>query len=525
MMLNSQSIFDLDSLLRVLSDKIDVGSEKYSDAENRYKAVANWLEGEDSQLNKYRLDIFVQGSFSLGTATKPYGEDGEFDIDAMCVLRQTNIPGNENASSDQRQWVKNIVGTRLKESGIYGPMLEPKNGKRRCWTIEYSDASKFHLDVCPAIEEDAEIIKIAGLYSENTNNNPNYILLTDNKNWNEWINGNPRGYRIWFMQQMRERLDKQLTKIAASKFADVEDVPEYEARTTLQRAIQILKRHRDIKYEDDDDAPISIIITTLAAKAYNNDPNLFTTLQTIIDGMRTHVEFVAGKYYVKNPVDSRENFADKWEKKPRKKDLFFDWLDSLDALFEDLPNLNSELNIKRLLKESFGSRDSIEAVNEFVSGLSPSQRQLLKSGAGKTLYPPVLIPPSDHAKRPKWTKDSSNYTATIRCVIPNWNGFRKGRPIKSDQPLSIGRTLNFDVSTSVPTPYEVYWQVTNTGQDALNNNCLRGDFYDSSIKLGAKKRVESTSYIGRHWVKVFIVKNGQSYTESEEFIVNIQQKY
>ena len=57
--------------------------------------------------------------------------------------------------------------------------------------------------------------------------------------------------------------------------ARVEDVPEYQVKTPLQQGIQILKRHRDIMFvEDPDDKPISIIITTLAAHAYNNESYL-----------------------------------------------------------------------------------------------------------------------------------------------------------------------------------------------------------------------------------------------------------
>jgi len=95
-------------------------------------------------------------------------------------------------------------------------------------------------------------------------------------------------------------------------------------------------------------------------------------------------------------------------------------------------------------------------------------------------------------------------------------------PIKSDQPIRKKLKLNFDVSTTVSGPYEVYWQVTNTGFEAFNDNCPRGDFYDSSLTLGKRKRIETTAYTGRHWVKVFIVRGGLIYAESEPFIVNIQ---
>ena len=81
--------------------------------------------------------------------------------------------------------------------------------------------------------------------------------------------------------------------IAESIRAGVEDVPEYKVKTPLQQAIQILKRHRDIMFEKDaEDRPISIIITTLAAHAYNNETNLLDALRNIVAHM---TQFIRGR--------------------------------------------------------------------------------------------------------------------------------------------------------------------------------------------------------------------------------------
>lgn len=522
---------ELDTLLRELSDEIDVGLTRYQEAERRYKGVANWLNAADSCLNRYDPDIFIQGSFALGTATKPYGDEGEFDVDVQCALRASGIPGNTTATYQDRQELKAIVGRRLKEHKKYGPMVQPPEGKRRCWTVQYADASKFHMDVCPSIPEDAGMLKAAGINYQPKDRDSTFILMTDNQEWHRWINGNPRAYRNWFVEQMKERLHEQRMKLAMAKLAgfqslyesekraQVEAIPEYEARTTLQRAIQILKRHRDIKYEGDDDAPISIIITTLAAKAYNNDPNLFTALATIINGMRNHIQELDGVSWVENPVDRRENFADKWREAPRKKTIFYDWLDSVEALCLDLPSKQTETELRRALHESFGTRDSGAAVDRLVAGLPVVRRRQFQVSPSRQL---IVLPPSTHAQPPKWLRNSSEHTASVRCVIPRWNGFRKGRPLRNDEAVEKGRNLHFDVSTTVPEPYEVHWQVTNTGAEAQRAGCMRGTFYPSDATLGKRKRQESTAYAGRHWVKVFIVRKGQIMAESDHFVVNIQ---
>lgn len=513
---------ELDALLRELSDEIDVGLARYQEAERRYKGVAKWLDAGDSCLNQYDPDIFIQGSFALGTATKPFGEDGEFDVDVQCSLRASGIPGNATATQQHRQALRAIVGKRLKEHGTYGPMVQPPEGRQRCWTIQYADGSKFHMDICPSIPEDAGILKAAGINIQPGNLRNNYILLTDNQKWHRWINGNPRDYRTWFAGQMKERLYERRVKVAMEKREKVEDIPEYEARTTLQRAIQILKRHRDIKYEGDDDAPISIIITTLAARAYNNDPNLITALGSIVNGMRDHIRVEGDAHYVDNPVDPRENFANKWIITPRKKTIFYDWLDSVGAFCIELPALATEANLRRTLSESFGGRDSGVAIERFVKGLPVARRRQFQSTPTTPLYPLIVLPPSEHALRAKWLQANSQHTATLRCVTHQWRGFRKGLPINSDQQIPKGLWLNFDISTTVPEPCDVHWQVTNTGIEARQAGQLRGEFYPSDANLGKRKRQEKTAYTGRHWVKAFIVRQGHIMAESEPFVVNIQ---
>jgi hypothetical protein len=86
-------------------------------------------------------------------------------------------------------------------------------------------------------------------------------------------------------------------------------------------------------------------------------------------------------------------------------------------------------------------------------------------------------------------------------------------------PLPKNADLTFEAVTNVAKPYEVYWQVVNTGEEARLAGQLRGEFYDSN-KSG-RNRNESTKYTGMHWVECFVVKNGACVARSGEFIVNI----
>ena len=64
------------------------------------------------------------------------------------------------------------------------------------------------------------------------------------------------------------------------------------------------------------------------------------------------------------------------------------------------------------------------------------------------------------------------------------------------------------------------WQIVNTGSEAYNANCLRGNFEESDIGTDGKK--ESTAYSGTHSVQCFIIKQGICVAKSKEFIINIK---
>ena len=74
--------------------------------------------------------------------------------------------------------------------------------------------------------------------------------------------------------------------------AEVEDVKRRKVKTPLQRVVQILKRHRDIKFADDNSGnkPISIIITTIAGRLYEEEDKLAELTKRLLqDGFDVYI--------------------------------------------------------------------------------------------------------------------------------------------------------------------------------------------------------------------------------------------
>ena len=121
-------------------------------------------------------------------------------------------------------------------------------------------------------------------------------------------------------------------QLAAELNRDVEDVPQWLVRTTLQRVVQLLKLHRDTFFQrNPHDKPASILITTLATHAYGGDSDLFEAYRKVARGLSSHIEWRHGELWVPNPAHEEENFADKWNTNPDRKRHFDRWIDALIA--------------------------------------------------------------------------------------------------------------------------------------------------------------------------------------------------
>lgn len=479
----------LDELLRAIAESLDIPQHLYEDAVLKYEDVGAWLASEDSELQNYSPEIYPQGSFRLGTMIKPLTDKDEYDIDLVCCLKI------EKESVTQRL-LKQMVGDRLKKRKDIGQILEPG---RRCWTLNYR--GQFHMDVLPAIP--------------NKERPPVAILLTD-RDLVRWQKSNPIAYAAWFYDCMRVIFEEKRAALAKSYQVNVEEVPEWQVKTPLQRAVQILKRHRDFHFQNDqDNKPASIIITTLAAKAYRNQGDLYDALVEMIRDMPRFIESRDGKWSVANPVDPEENFADKWNENLERHRAFFAWLKKLREDFSSAIQAGSLDEAAKALSPALG-RDTITKATRALGIISGGLHALRTASSDNV---PVLADTS-HCQRSMWP-ERRQYKASLKgTVYPKLRHPKKLWGLTSRSvPKEIA--LRFEASTNTPEPYEVHWQVVNTGEEARRANGLRGNFYDGEGPYG-RVRWETTLYAGTHWIEAFIVKNGVSAARSGQTYVRIR---
>ncbi len=367
---------ELNKILKKMSEVLDITTTQYDDATSKYKAIALYLNN-DEKINTLEPDMYAQGSFALGTIIKPLSDKEEYDIDLVCELKKGSV---KNLTQSD---LKDLIGDRLK-SGRYRDKLKDLKGSRRCWTIEYAEDTQLHLDILPAIPDTDSRLLLA---SNGNSLGHSAISITDRETDNfytindNWVKSNPKGYKKWFNEQMLVQLNESKRLFAATMKASIEDVPDYKVKTPLQRAVQLLKRHRDSTCIDNDDKPISIIITTLSARAYSNEDNLYDALINILEKMPNYInhKFKNGKKitFIENPVYARENFADKWEKHPVREQIFMKWLEDAKSYFNKL--LKTDNNIISL-NESLSRGMGENIVKKVFSELGKQNKSFRESG-------------------------------------------------------------------------------------------------------------------------------------------------
>lgn len=504
--------------------QLDISPSKYKQAMERFEAMKDYLmEGEYHYTNTIP-EIYLQGSFKLGTEIRPFREskESDYDIDIVCQL-------DYDKHLTTPKMVKHQVGDLLKIHGTYRTKLD-KEGKR-CWTLIYAeqDGIGFHMDILPSVDNIP-----SNHIDYNRYGNPIAVTNKCDKTGDySWSSSNPMDFSKWFYE--RNRIAFQVLEMTQKKnifeshtlnFSSQDEVPDIHVKTPLQRSIQLLKRHRDICFSNQSNEnckPISMIITVLAARAYNNEDtieytlkNLLLTLYSHADQIRENFNFSApparsifdliqrkadGTWHIPNPTNPEENFADRWHEEENgiehaRAKAFFNWIEWAREDF---------VFFRHLIDEDFHTR---ALVSPNMTGTQSSTDKFKSLGLN-----------INHRKKPYWPMVLF-YKVQIFGRFKtsySWQEFNSGDLL--DKYLN----LLFRAETDVPEPFEVYWQVVNTGLEAERAGQLRGAiFHADSAGLGGKQQKEKTEYAGTHWIECFIVKGGRCMARSGEFIVKVK---
>ena len=344
--MQSDGLSIISKLLGASVEGLDISPDQFDLAERRYQDLSRWLvdQGIDDP------DVYPQGSFRLGTVLRPtVAHDFDIDLVFLRFVAKTSV-----TQAELRDQAGALLRAYIAERGALNgnPSLQEKG---RCWTLTYKDDS-FHMDVLPVIPD---------LDGDDT-----AVLLSD-RDLFEWQHSNPIGYADWFWESMGDIVATGRANLAAILNRDVEDVPRWLVRTTLQRVVQLLKLHRDVFFSEQPEMkPPSILITTLATFPYGGEGDLYEAYRKISFELTTHIEQRGDELWVPNPAQPEENFADKWNTNPERKARFDAWA---QALISDAEGWATSIGIdgaSQALAKSLGASPVQAATRRVASSLA-----------------------------------------------------------------------------------------------------------------------------------------------------------
>lgn len=317
--------------------ELDISPELRAAATAEYERVGNWLaavaDGDAGWV------VQPQGSFLLNTVVRPSGSD-EYDLDAVC---RREIEKHQTTQAKLKYEVGDVL---LDYRNAHHDLPDAPTGlkeRNRCWTLRYPASLRFHLDVLPAIP--------------NRESPPSGILITD-RELHAWQRSDPQAFAAWFKLQAAAEFITKRARLAEAAHTAPEAIPEWEVRTTLHRLVQVLKLHRNEFFRANLDArPASILLTTLAAHAYTGERNLYDAAVQAVELMPRYIERTREGYFVPNPVEPRENFADRWRHEPELARGFFGWLDRLGENLREVGSVQGGVDkVAARLQESLGEQ-------------------------------------------------------------------------------------------------------------------------------------------------------------------------
>jgi hypothetical protein len=233
-----------------------------------------------------------------------------------------------------------------------------REAKNRCSRLNY--ANQFHLDLLPAVRD----LERGGT-----------AILVPDRDKKQLKPSDPKAYAEWFEREALKHIKVAMDALGVELRATVEPLEQPEAverKAALKRALQLIKVARNVAFaERPSVAPVSIVITTLAAQMYRGE-------SLCSDAMRSIVEQLAQRLHnrvplvVVNPVHPEEILSECWEKEPTNYLAFQQWVDQLRRQLDALAGARG-LQLAKLLREVFGDQAAARVFSDEVAAVESAR--------------------------------------------------------------------------------------------------------------------------------------------------------
>jgi len=470
-----------------LKNTVNLNQSRIDQLEQRVQTIELFLRNSSYTPRIFRFSR--QGSWAHRTIIKP-PKTKDFDADLLAIIGE--VP-NWTATD-----YVNELYSIFRGNGVYANKVSRGT---RCVELNY--AGDFHLDVVPCIQ----------------------IIEGENR-------------RFWVCNRLAEQNGFEETASEAYT-AWLTEKNRIVGNNQLCKVIRLLKYLRDIKLTF---SVKSILLTTLVGMQItgaddnellraitNNFSDLPTSLKTIINRLDNFLQAYPYMPIIENPVLAGEHFnrhwnQDKYENFRNKIHQYREWID--DA-YAELDRDESIRKWRRVFGDDFAKGEVVKkaaSVPAVALRDGANSRELVAAvksiGVNILNKIPLNLP---YIEKAPWRFDKRKISVVVcakEYTHKNGNFIRK---LDSGTVISKNRSIRFDayLQGGLPRTFFVKWRVVNTGEEAVEANGLRGDFYEGDSDT---VRWESTLYTGVHWVEAFVVnqRTNTCMGKSERFFIVIE---
>jgi hypothetical protein len=324
---------------------------------------------------------------------------------------------------------------------------------KRCATIDY--AGDFHVDIVPFVTRGDGLTYI-------THRTKNQFILAE-----------PTALSSWFVGKNKS------------------------ASGHLVKTVRLMKYLRD---NSSAEIPSVVLSSLLAGRVhpFTAYPDLPRTLVSLVSDLNTYLDSQVLVPFVDDQTG--QNLADRWPQsafvafKSRLSTWAKDMQAALDAPADESIDawrkvFGADFGRETALTASGSSHNALDAaVAQHYADQPAPREQFLNQHFGIPIH-----------------LDPRYAVAMVGRMSPTKAGFHRYRPLpQAGNLVPIGRSLQFKINAcTVPAPYQLYWKVRNVGEEARKQNAERGEIQEHGEVI-----TEHSSFVGGHWVQVWVVKDG-----------------
>ena len=423
-----------------------------------------------------------QGSVAMGTIVQTKFFDEEYDIDDGLVISRSQLQmsgGFDRTSGEVREAVRDALKDKRfnRQPKLY----------TNCIRVFYAeeDEEKHHVDF--------------PVYRKWVSEEGDFIQELANES--DWVQSDPTQVNSWFGDLVKNR-----------------NLTTQGWGTQYRHLVQLLKRFCRSRKDWLDLLPNGMKLTMLVAEVQPHySERIDIAFRTLLGELKTRLE---NSKIIRNLAHPDQPEITRSDSDANVCALLSKVDEALEKLEElDLETPHSLASTRLTWDWIFKSDGFFKEFDEAASAQKSAASEV------RTVFD---VPWRDS---PSWPMNLT-FKVALSGKFGNSEHGTQWTPFESNsEPLPKHLYLRFQGRTNAQKPYQVFWQVVNTGAEAINAGALRGGIVaSSSIGAGGLQstsapgplRRERTLYTGMHWVECFIVKDGACVARSGPYVVNIR---